>query len=296
MIHTKPSLLVLLVSLCMGFLLSARPSAAASARPETTTLPTGFTPISPSKQVSQMQRGINIIGYDPLWQNFAKARFQPRHFDRIKEGGFQTLRVNLQSFSHMNSYNRLDPEWLATLDWVIGRALADHLNVIVDEHDFTACGDDLAACRPRLLAFWEQVAPRYKDTPNQVMFEILNEPNGQVTPEAWNALLKEGLAIIRKTNPTRNVIIGPTNWNGIDRLKDLQLPGADRHIIVTVHYYIPMRFTHQGASWAKEYASLSGVTWGSEEGQAPCRRGFFARADVVSSREEADPPGRIRRV
>ncbi len=285
MIQRKPSLLALVASLFAGFVMTAQFGLAANARPGAMPLPSGFKAISPYKQVNQMQRGINIIGYDPIWQNFATARFQQRHFDRIKAGGFQTLRVNLQSFSHMNSYNRLDPEWLATLDWVIERAVADKLNVIVDEHDFTLCGDDLAACRPRLLAFWEQVAERYKDTPNQVMFEILNEPNGQLTSETWDALLKDALAIIRKTNPTRNVIVGPANWNGIDHLKDLQLSESDRHIIVTVHYYLPMRFTHQGASWAKEYASLSGVTWGTEEDKHRVEEDF-ARAQAWSVREK----------
>jgi len=31
-----------------------------------------------------------------------------------------------------------------------------------------------------------------------------------------------------------------------------------------VHYYLPMRFTHQGASWVKSTANLSGITWGAE--------------------------------
>ena len=31
----------------------------------------------------------------------------------------------------------------------------------------------------------------------------------------WNELLAEALAVIRKTNPTRNVVIGPAFWNNI---------------------------------------------------------------------------------
>ena len=97
------------------------------------------------------------------------------------------------------------------------------------------------------------------------MFEILNEPNGAMTPELWNGLLKEALAEIRQTNPTRNVIIGPAFWNSIRSLDQLELPNEDQHIIVTIHYYLPMRFTHQGATWVKETANLSGITWGSDE-------------------------------
>src|SRR5437764_10101202 len=202
--------------------------------------PSGFTPIDPWDQISAMRRGVNIIGYDPLWKDFAAARFQERHFRRIHEAGLQTVRINLQAFRHMDAANRLSAAWFKTLDWAVKGALAQDLTVILDEHDFTACGNNAEACRPRLMAFWEQVADHYKDAPNRVLFEILNEPNSQVTPDIWNAWLNEALAIIRKTNPRRNVVIGPAAWNNIFFLDKMELPAADRHIVATVHYYLPM--------------------------------------------------------
>ena len=33
-------------------------------------------PIDPFSQVQRMQRGVNIIGYDPLWKDFSQRRFQ----------------------------------------------------------------------------------------------------------------------------------------------------------------------------------------------------------------------------
>lgn len=224
-----------------------------------------FAPMDPWDQVKTMVRGVNIIGYDPLWRDFEKARFKERHFERIHDGGFQTVRINLQAFSHMNAENRLDPAWFKTLDWVVKNALANGLIAILDEHDFTVCGNGAEACKPKLMAFWEQVAEHYKDAPNGVLFEILNEPNTQVTPEIWNAWIKEALSIIRKSNRRRNVVIGPASWNNVHFLDRLELPEDDRNIIVTVHYYLPMNFTHQGAPWNKATAKLSGVTWGSPE-------------------------------
>jgi endoglucanase len=223
----------------------------------------GFVPINPWDQIRTMHRGVNIIGYDPLWHDFAKARFKERHFARIHEGGFATVRINLQAFSHMDQENRLDPVWFKTLDWAVTNATANGLTVILDEHDYTVCGED-AACKPKLMAFWEQVSAHYKDAPNSVLFEILNEPNSQVTAELWNAWIKEALAIIRRSNPRRNVVIGPAFWNNIRWLDKLELSESDRNIVVTVHYYAPMKFTHQGAAWSKETASLSGITWGTE--------------------------------
>ena len=238
--------------------------------------PSGFVPIDPLDQIKMMARGVNIVGYDPLWRDFDKARFKERHFQRIREGGFRTVRVNLQAFSHMDARNRLDPVWFKTLDWVVKNALANQLTVILDEHDYTACGNNAATCKPKLMAFWKQVSKHYKHAPNSVLFEILNEPNGQVTAELWNTWSREALRIIRRTNPRRNVIIGPAYWNNIHYLDELDLPENDRHIIVTVHYYLPMNFTHQGASWNKETANLSGITWGTDEEKRAVQEAFAA--------------------
>jgi len=106
------------------------------------------------------------------------------------------------------------------------------------------------------------------------MFEILNEPNREMDT-AWNGLLAEALALIRKTNPTRNVVIGPPFWNNISHLPELKLPAADRHIIVTVHYYEPHTFTHQGATWGDpEWRNLSGIRWGAPADYAKLDENF----------------------
>ena len=215
-------------------------------------------------QVKQMKRGVNIIGYDPIWKDFEKRRFQEKHFELIKKGGFQTVRINLHGFDHMDATGKLDESFFTTLDWAVKNALANKLNVILDLHNYTDFAKDAAGYKPKFLGFWRQVAPRYKDASNRVMFEILNEPNGELTPQLWNEYLHDALAIIRESNPTRNVVIGPDAWNQINYLKDLDLPKEDRHIIVTIHYYSPMQFTHQGAPWTPENAHLSGIKWGTE--------------------------------
>jgi len=229
-------------------------------------------PLSAEDQVRQMGRGVNVLGYDPIWQDPARARFHERHMGIIHDGGFQTIRINLQAFRHMDANNNLDPQWFATLDRMVNAALAAHLNVILDEHDYGVCGEDVAACRVKLGAFWMQVAAHYQNAPPAVMFELLNEPNHAMDTE-WNSVLINMLATVRITNPTRNVIIGPVFWNNINNLDQLQLPDGDRHIIVTVHYYLPMEFTHQGAPWVPEMTQL-GVTWGSDADRAFLKNNF----------------------
>jgi endoglucanase len=229
--------------------------------------------LSAADQVAQMKRGVNVVGYDPLWRDASHARFKPKHFKIIADGGFDHVRFNLYAFRRMDPALHLDPAWLDTLDALVKQALDQHLQVVLDLHDYEKCADDTARCRNQVLAFWSQVAEHYRKSPPAVMFEILNEPNGKLDAE-WNSLLAEALAVIRKTNPTRNVVIGPAFWNNIGWLSRLELPKHDRHIIVTVHYYLPMRFTHQGARWAPEYTNVSGVSWGTPEERAALARDF----------------------
>ncbi len=74
------------------------------------------------------------------------------------------MRVNLHPFRHLGpapDFRFRDP-WWATLDWIVTNALASDLTVILDLHEFGALGNDAAGNKPRFLAFWQQVAPRWQ--------------------------------------------------------------------------------------------------------------------------------------
>jgi endoglucanase len=219
-------------------------------------------------QQHRLGRGVNIIGYDPLWDDRSKARFKTEHFTKIRQAGFSTVRVVLNSFRHMDAQNRLPKSWFDTLDWVVDGATHAGLNVIIDEHDFDICSKDPDGCRPKLIAFWSQVATHLRGQGDNVLFELLNEPHAKLDAAGWNAMLRELIPLVRATNPTRTLVIGPTQWNNLHQLPTLELPEQDRNIVVTYHYYDPMRFTHQGASWVPEYTNVSGVTCCTAEERA----------------------------
>jgi endoglucanase len=250
------------------------------------TAPAGAVPSSDTfDQVKRLGRGVNIIGYDPLWQDFAKARFKDRHFVLIREAGFRTVRINLHALQleKASTGYALPEAWLKTLDWAVKTALDAGLNVILDLHNYEDVSKDPAAFKARLMAFWKQIGERYKDAPDALLFEILNEPNGKLTGPLWNEWLAEALAIVRATNPVRTVVVGPPEWNGFRYLDALALPEDDRNLIVTVHYYEPFPFTHQGAPWSPETVRLSGITWGTAAERAQVEADF-ARVQAWSEK------------
>jgi endoglucanase len=224
--------------------------------------PTPRPGVDPFEQNRRLGRGVNVLGYDPIWRDREHGRFHVKYFAMLKEAGFQSIRVNLHPFSFMSPTNnwRLSSDWIQTLNWVLVNADKQGLNTILDLHEYGAMGEDPGTNEVRFLAFWRQISQSYWAAPPSVFFEVLNEPSHKLTPELWNEYLKEALVVIREKNPNRTVIVGPAFWNSIDHLNQLELPAEDTNLIVTVHYYQPMDFTHQGAPWADRKDKV-GVTW-----------------------------------
>jgi len=154
----------------------------------------------------------------------------------------------------------VDRRFFARVDSAIAWARQNQLMVVLNDHHHESLFENYAAERPRFLAMWRQIAEHYRNLPDSVAFEILNEPHGTVTPEAWNELLDTTLKIIRQSNPRRPVVIGSADWGGVSALPALRLPAGDTNLILTVHDYEPMTFTHQGAEWIRP-TPPAGVAW-----------------------------------
>lgn len=213
------------------------------------------------EQNARLGRGVNIIGYDPIWNDNSKARMKDKHFKLIKGAGFNNVRLVMSPFrfSMNDSTFTINPKFFKTLDYVIKESLKNKLMVIVDFHEHNAIEKDPLGNKSKILSMWKQIAEHCKGYSDDVLFEICNEPN--MKPETWNEIHKEVYSVLRKSNPDRTLIIGTINGNQIKYLKDLDLPEQDRNIIVAIHYYSPIQFTHQGAPWSKKNKDLSGIEW-----------------------------------
>ena len=186
------------------------------------------------------------------------------YFDLIKQAGFQSVRIPARWSAHAESSPacRIDPPFFARVDWAVRQALSRRLRPVLNMHHYGEIMEKPDEHRARFLAIWEQIATHYKDHPAALSFELLNEPQGKLTAQKWNRLLAEAIGVVRRTNPKRKIVVGPAGWNSIGELGNLELPENDRDLIVTVHYYKPFRFTHQGAGWVGEQSQAwLGTKW-----------------------------------
>jgi len=62
------------------------------------------------------------------------------------------------------------------------------------------------------VELWKQIALRYQKQPKSLMFELLNEPNGQLDDERWQEAFPQLVKAIRG-NPDRIILIGPAYSN-----------------------------------------------------------------------------------
>ena len=189
-------------------------------------------------------------------------------FKTVAEAGFTAVRLPVRFSGHTlkSAPYQIKPRILGRVDWAIEQAALNDLTIIIDLHHFEPLMRYPEVSFDKYISIWEQLGEHFQDAGDHVYFELLNEPYDAIIP-FWNDYLLDGLAAIRKTNPTRPVIIGPTSWNNVRDLHKLELPEDDRNIIVTFHQYGPFEFTHQGASWVGGSADWMGTTWSGTDAE-----------------------------
>src|SRR5690606_41719967 len=105
--------------------------------------------------------------------------------------------------------------FLARIKAVVDAALANDLHISINMHRFDALYDDPAGQKARFLAQWVQIAEYSKDYLDMLLFDVLNEPQGNLTPALWTEYFEDALAEIRKTNPERVVLLGVAEYGGL---------------------------------------------------------------------------------
>ena len=180
--------------------------------------------------------------------------------DKATGAGFASVRLPVRWSNHAGAQApfTIDAAFMARVASVVDKLLAKNVVVVLNMHHYRQLdGDPLDAGESavaggvvdvRFVMLWDQIATYFQGRGPRLVFELYNEPHGRMNGEPWNVLAARALRVVRRTNPDRIVVIGPTSWNSASDLRLLKMPN-DANLIATVHNYNPFRFTHQGAEW-----------------------------------------------
>jgi len=180
--------------------------------------------------------------------------------DKATAAGFTAVRLPVRWSNHAGAQApfTIDPAFMARVAPVVDKLLAKNVVVVLNMHHYRQLdGDPLDAGESavaggvvdvRFVMLWDQIATYFQARGPRLVFELYNEPHGRMNGEPWNVLAARALRVVRRTNPDRIVVIGPTSWNSASDLRLLKMPN-DANLIATVHNYNPFQFTHQGAEW-----------------------------------------------
>jgi aryl-phospho-beta-D-glucosidase BglC (GH1 family) len=159
-------------------------------------------------------------------------------------------------------------EWLdRNFAWARAHGVYLVLNMHVPQGGFQSLGQGGALWRDpgnqqRFVALWREIARRYKDEPALAGYDLLNEPVVLRDPAAWERLARRTVAAIREVDPAHaifverlNAVIGAgpqPDWTE-DRNGEMNFFLLDdTNVVYEFHFYKPMAFTHQGASWVPQ--------------------------------------------
>ena len=219
------------------------------------------------------KQGVNLTNWFELWSpgvgNF--KYYDKTDLVNLKSLGVDVIRlpVHFENLSNGAPDYKVNELTWQYLDKVVDWCEELHIYLVIDNHSFnTGTYPQAKQLDAHLQKVWPQIAERYKNRSQYILYEILNEPN-QITATSWNKVQENAIAAIRKYDTKHTIVVGGVDWNDVEALKTVKIYN-DNNLIYTFHFYLPFTFTHQGASWAgKEEQALSAIPFPYEKNRMP---------------------------
>ncbi|PTY07003.1 glycoside hydrolase [Opitutaceae bacterium EW11] len=211
----------------------------------------------------QVRRGVNLshwLSQKIPWSDPATF-ITEKDFQFIRSIGYDHVRVPVDEIELWDENGKQNEKNFAHLTAALHWARKHELRAIVDlhtvrAHHFNAANEGLTntlwtdpKAQEHFLQLWRDLSSHLKEFPTDwVAYEIMNEPVAD-KPEQWNALIATSMKLIRSIEPQRVIVIGANRWQTAGNFPYLEVPKDDANIILSVHTYEPMAFTHHTANW-----------------------------------------------
>ncbi|MBE5776952.1 MAG: glycoside hydrolase family 5 protein [Clostridiales bacterium] len=191
----------------------------------------------------------------------------------VKDAGFNTIRMPVSWHNHVDEEFNISKNWLDRVQEVVDWAIALDMYVILNTHHdvgkkyYYPNSENWEVSEKYVQRIWQQLAERFRDYDEHLIFESLNEPRLVGTEDEWvfnagKATCQDAADCINKMNQVFVDTVRASGGNNAGRY--LMVPGyaasvdgaltelfklpkdqADNKIIVSVHAYTPYPFALQ---------------------------------------------------
>ncbi|MFT3740227.1 MAG: cellulase family glycosylhydrolase [Breznakibacter sp.] len=244
---------------------------------------------------NQLDAHNNGIANETAWGNPATTQSA---FDKIAASGIRSVRIPVTWLGHVGSAPdyTIDASWLNRVAEIVNYAETAGLKAIINIHHDGADSNywlDIKNAatsetvnnqvKAQLIAMWTQIAEKFKDKGNFLIFESMNEIHDGGW--GWGANRTDGgkqYAVLNEWNQIFVDAVRATGGNNSDRY--LGVPGyvtnpdltlnyfvlptdaATNRLMVSVHYYDPYEYTlnDKYSEWGHTAASDKKESYGDE--------------------------------
>ena len=219
----------------------------------------------------------NEMDYESAW---CGAKTTQGLIKELKNVGFKTIRIPVSWHNHIDEKYNISQAWMDRVEEVVGWALEEDMYVIINIHHDNAEDFEypsyarMEQSKKYVTKIWSQIADRFADYDERLIFETMNEPRQVGTNNEWwinvnsdvgkecmdciNQLNQAIVDVIRSNGKgynTSRYILAPGYCASSDyviadgyKLPDDSKASAENRIIVSVHAYTPYNFAlNQGS-------------------------------------------------
>ena len=220
-----------------------------------------------------------------------------------KDAGFKSIRIPVSYLSMIDDNNgyKIDSSWLDRVQQVVDYCVDNDMYAIVNMHGdgyttvnggWLLCGSyDQTKIKAKYKACWEQIADRFKNYDEHLIFESMNEEfdgtygtpsrTAYANINAYNQIFVDTVRKSGGNNDQRCLLIPGWNTNidytagdygfemPTDNYLSSNIASGQKRIMISVHYYDPWDFcgTESGATtqWGDSVTDASKkASWGDE--------------------------------
>lgn len=257
-----------------------------------------FTDLSQDEIVVEMGAGWNLgnqleacisgVPYETAWGN---PTITENLIKAVKDAGFSTIRVPVSYLSKIGSGSSytIDSSWLNRIQEVVNMCINNDLYVIINMHGdgynsvdggWLLCnGSDQTTIKAKYKACWQQIATKFKDYDEHLIFESMNEefdgtygwPNATYYDNinTYNQIFVDTVRQTGGNNDKRWLLIPGWNTNieytagnygfelPTDSYRSSAISSSEQRIMISVHYYDPWGFCGEESGATTQWGSAA---------------------------------------